>query len=136
MLLRFVNFCALLSKVCSFLAVLLPVSSSVHRGGSCSALFDKWLVINNWKTRLIVIHFIEFIWSFKDLSCKVMLADNIQLWWRKYVFNEASFLSSHVLGGFVQWVWFRTSVFRTSSPGLFTKLGKLMANAVKIFVYL
>ena len=26
--------------------------------------------------------------------------------------------------------------FRTSSPGLFTKLGKLMANAVKIFVNL
>ena len=69
--------------------------------------------------------------SFKDPSCKIMRTDDIKLWWRKYVFNEASFLSSHAFGGFAQHVWFRTSVlnhvwFRTSSQGLFTEFCKCL----------
>ena len=132
MLLRFVDFCAALNRICSFLAVRLLISSQRIR--------DEVVVlpmINSCRYKLLEDMIdVYSSHSFKDPSCKIMGADDIKLWWRKYVFNEASFLSSHVLGGFVQCVWFRTSVFRTSSPGLFTKLGKLMANAVKIFVNL
>ena len=111
MLLTFVDFCTVLNKICSFLAVLLPISSPTHRGRGCSASYEKWLVISNWKSSLMFIHRIEFALSFKDLSCQIMGADTIKLWWRKYVLNEAFFLSSHVLGGFVQCVWFRTTFF-------------------------
>ena len=58
--------------------------------------------------------------AIKGTSCKIMCADNIKLWWRKYVLNEASFLSSHVLGSFAQSVWIRTSVLWISSQRLFT----------------
>ena len=46
------------------------------------------------------IHRIEYILLFKDLSWKTMRGDIIKLWWRKYVFDKAPFLSNHVLGGF------------------------------------
>ena len=84
------------------------------------------VVNHNWKTVLMFIHRIEFILSFKDRSCKIMRADNIKLWWRKYVLNEASFHSSHVLGGFALCPWFRTSVFSSSSQRIFIGFGKCL----------
>ena len=62
----------------------------------------RTVVVINWKTSLMFIHRIEYMLSFKDLSYKIMCADIIKLWWRKYVLYEASFLSSHILDGFGQ----------------------------------
>ena len=46
--------------------------------------------------------------------------------WRKYVLYEAYFFSSHILGGFGQCVWFRTSLFWTSAQKLFLEFGKCL----------
>ena len=141
MLLRFVDFCAALNRICSFLAVRLLISSQRIR--------DEVVVlpmINSCRYKLLEDMIdVYSSHSFKDPSCKIMGADDIKLWWRKYVFNEASFLSSHAFGGFAQHVWFRTSVFWTSSQGLFTEFCKclekhtffellLMATTVKTLV--
>ena len=90
----------------------------------------RTLVINNWKTSLMFIHRIKYILSFKDLSCKIMHEDIVTLWWRKYVLYEPSFLNSHILGGFRQYIWFRTSVFWTSSQGLFLEFGKCLEEHI------
>ena len=68
-----------------------------------SIIFLLWtVVINNWKTSLMFIHRIEYMLSFKDLSCKIMRADIIKLWWMKKI---CSLWSVFFQQSYIGWLW-------------------------------
>ena len=100
---RFSIFHRLLFVLYLLVNTVIPMAIARKTVEPISIIFLLWtVVINNWKTSLMFIHRIEYMLSFKDLSCKIMRADIIKLWWMKKICSLWSVFFQY---SYIGWLW-------------------------------